>query len=610
MNARRISVGLMVALAASASAVSSDHPAGQLPTHIVIARGEDPWSGRLRALQFLPTLGTLDAPAPPDLWEASRLLDAASPDFRQLWTFRHSDTTPRTPTALRWEALSPTQQAVINVADELGAMRIDYLRGVRQQEHNAPPLRQRTSTLGAMRGAHVRLLGPPDFVLDSRHREFRERHARRPWMVYVGANDGFLHAFDARTGTERFAVMPDAVLPIAARNTSTGQPVPGAVCRRPFAADAWTGAQWHSVLACANGAMGSGLFLVDVTDPTSSIPPPMLAYDASDNPTVGHIQDPIPIVPLADGGNGQPRWFAISGNGKGDAHVESRLLLLALDQSRTSSWQPNTAYSISVPATASRGGLGAPAVALGPQANATFAYAADSHGQIWRFDLRGSPPWRNALGRNEADRSTPFFVATSRSKSPQGVVGPILLAATANGPMLVFTAVDTNGAGSLYGVVDTNSSQRNLSRDSLGGLDATDVADGVVIRPPSGSTTNGWRIDLPAGQVPDDLTMAGTHNLLLTTRDAAGRDRAYLLDALTGLPADKNGRTGHVLIGAPLVTVLDAAPTQTPSGTTMQTTHTSLWQLDGGHIRQLDSRTYTRRLGRLSWREMTETGAR
>ena len=68
---------MAVALTGIMPAAAADSPAGHLPTHLLIAPGDDAWSGRLRALQFAPTLGTLEAPLPPDLWEASRLLDYA-----------------------------------------------------------------------------------------------------------------------------------------------------------------------------------------------------------------------------------------------------------------------------------------------------------------------------------------------------------------------------------------------------------------------------------------------------------------------------------------------------------------------------------------------------
>lgn len=50
-----------------------------------------------------------------------------------------------------------------------------------------------------------------------------------------------------------------------------------------------------------------------------------------------------------------------------------------------------------------------PAVALGPNGRASFAYAGDRHGQVWRFDLRGAPPWPQALGRNDLERRQPLL---------------------------------------------------------------------------------------------------------------------------------------------------------------------------------------------------------
>ena len=610
MTSRLVTILLTATLKASMAAATSDHPAGHLPTHVIVARGDDAWAGRLRALRFLPTLGTLDAPAPTDLWEAGAILNAMPVDTRNLWTFHDRDSAPHAATPLLWETLSPTQQAAVNTTDEFGAERVNYLRGIRRHEQGKPALRPRTGLLGAMRGARVQLLGPPGFVLDPRHVRFREQHARRPWMVYVGANDGMLHGFDALTGVERFAVMPDAVLATAAKNASAGHPVPRPLCPRPFAADAWTGTEWRSILACTNGSMAPGLFLVDVTDPVpSSAPPPMLAYDGSDDHDVGEMEGPVPVVAVPNGGDSTPRWFAISGNGRGKAGVPSKLLLLSVEQQRSASWLPDrTAYAVTIPTDASRGGLGPAAIALGLKGTATVAYAGDAQGQIWRFDLTGAPPWSNALGNNEADRRRPFFTATSRSGSIQRILAPILLAATAGGPLLVFTAVDDEGNATLYGVTDGGS--RRLSRDSLTGLSAMDVADGVVIAPNAHGSQNGWRIDLPGGQLPDDLSAAGSHSLLLTTRDIAGRDRAYLLDTLTGLPARKDGHTGHILASAPLITVQTDALGATAGGKPTQTVNTTLWHVEGGHIRQLETRRYTRQLGRLSWREMTETSTR
>ncbi|WP_172452679.1 PilC/PilY family type IV pilus protein [Chromatium okenii] len=41
---------------------------------------------------------------------------------------------------------------------------------------------------------------------------FLTSNATRTSMIYVGANDGMLHAFDALTGEEKFAYVPNALL--------------------------------------------------------------------------------------------------------------------------------------------------------------------------------------------------------------------------------------------------------------------------------------------------------------------------------------------------------------------------------------------------------------
>ncbi len=590
----------------------TDPSAGQLPTHYLAAPGDDAWSGRLHALQFRLPPDMPETFQPPAMWEAAKRLDAHPPDTRRLWTFRQGDALDRTAVPLRWEALAPAQRDLLNGHDGHGVIRLGYLRGVRRQETELPQLRRRTSVLGAVRGAHVQLLGPPTFMLDARHTEFRRQHAGRRWTVYIGANDGMLHAFDALTGSERFAVMPDAALPAVTRNIAADQPAPAPVCRRPFATDAWTGAQWRSVLACATGAMAPGLFLVDVTDPDAETPPPLLAYDTHDDPAVGHVEDPVPVVPLADESGTQSRWFALSGNGDSIPAMESRLLLLALDQPRATPWQPGrTAFAITVPPTASLGGLGAPAVALGPDGRASFAYAGDHHGQVWRFDLRGAPPWPQALGHSDAERRQPFFTATSRAGLRQRIAGPILLAATAGGPLLVLTAVDPAGAATVYGVTDAGSGRRNLTRGHLAGRTASEASEGAALRADDGSPIDaGWRIDLPVGHTPDDLVSAGPDSLLLITRDSAGHRRAYLLDPRSGLPVDGNMLSGRVLASEPLVTVHAGPPVTRADGSSTQVVQTRLWHAAGGLLQSLETHRQSHRLGRLNWREVLEEGIR
>ncbi|WP_420799639.1 PilC/PilY family type IV pilus protein [Noviherbaspirillum saxi] len=61
---------------------------------------------------------------------------------------------------------------------------------------------------------------PSTSVQGSGYETFYSKHAGRAKAVYVGANDGMLHAFDATSGLEMFAYVPNALIPGLNRLTS------------------------------------------------------------------------------------------------------------------------------------------------------------------------------------------------------------------------------------------------------------------------------------------------------------------------------------------------------------------------------------------------------
>ncbi|MFP5394494.1 MAG: PilC/PilY family type IV pilus protein, partial [Gammaproteobacteria bacterium] len=67
------------------------------------------------------------------------------------------------------------------------------------------------------------IVGAPSASIgDQGYAEFYERMRQRRATVYVGANDGMLHAFDVATGRERFAYIPAALLPALPALTQPG----------------------------------------------------------------------------------------------------------------------------------------------------------------------------------------------------------------------------------------------------------------------------------------------------------------------------------------------------------------------------------------------------
>ena len=109
-------------------------------------------------------------------------------------------------------------------------------------------------------------------------------------MIYVGANDGMLHGFDATTGEELLAYVPSDVYRL--RNSRWGlsklteadygktgstnahryyvdaTPTIGDICTEEDVGSCNDG-NWRSLLVGALGAGGQGIFALDVTDPTT-----------------------------------------------------------------------------------------------------------------------------------------------------------------------------------------------------------------------------------------------------------------------------------------------------------------------------------------------------
>ncbi len=77
---------------------------------------------------------------------------------------------------------------------------------------NTGMFRARSSILGDIIGSAPTYAGTPAAsIADTGYSTFYNTYSGRTPMVYVGANDGMLHAFNANTGAEVFAYVPNAV---------------------------------------------------------------------------------------------------------------------------------------------------------------------------------------------------------------------------------------------------------------------------------------------------------------------------------------------------------------------------------------------------------------
>ena len=103
----------------------------------------------------------------------------------------------------------------------------------------------------------------------------------RKEIVYAGANNGILHAFDASNGNELWGYIPPNVLgnlekvPSSKANSTNaiygidGSPVVKDIYFDDTPNDGSTNPRWRTILLSGLGAGGKGLFAIDITNPNS-----------------------------------------------------------------------------------------------------------------------------------------------------------------------------------------------------------------------------------------------------------------------------------------------------------------------------------------------------
>ena len=253
------------------------------------------WSGTLAKFSVDPITGQATGTA---IWDAAPLLTARTPASRSIFTW-DANSTPRKGIPLQWASLNTAQQAALNdnpttIAvdnDGLGSQRVDYLRGNRARETVAPFMRRRNSLMGAIINSQPTYVsGPTGLYQDNfpagsaeavaagptgagpTYAKFAASVSRRSPTVYVGSNDGMVHAINALDGQERFAYMPNMLITnkkaTEYTNPTHSQLVTG-VDSRLRVQDVFIRGQWRTVLVGSMRLGARGIFALDITDPTT-----------------------------------------------------------------------------------------------------------------------------------------------------------------------------------------------------------------------------------------------------------------------------------------------------------------------------------------------------
>jgi type IV pilus assembly protein PilY1 len=281
---------------------------------------------------------------------------------------------------------------------------------------------------------------------------YRQRKAvPRTEALYVGANDGMLHAFNAapdpsQGGRELFAYVPAAVWHKLSALRQADYTHRFYVDGSPVVGDAWLANQWKTVLLASTGAGGSGYFALDVENPDAfgvsnvlwDIRGPTIEIRHSGS-TASKVITAAPYTPgfvdlgysigqgsvvaLKSGVVGQPDWVAVLPNGYNSYLDRPMLYIVDL---KTGAIRTDLKdhlglvnYTTADTGRPSEGpskpnGLSTPIVVdLNRDGIADAIYAGDLRGNLWRFRLNG-----NGALKVETEK---LFTATD----PEGRVQPI-----------------------------------------------------------------------------------------------------------------------------------------------------------------------------------------
>jgi type IV pilus assembly protein PilY1 len=471
------------------------------------------------------------------------------------------------------------------IPDLQSTARLNYLRGYRVDEGSALGYRVRKLVMGDIVNSGPVFEGAPDpNVSDSTYQAFLAANVNRQAAVYVGANDGMLHAFNATTGSELFAYIPGYSYKDLAALTDPGYVHDVYVDTVPVVKEAKVSNTWKTVLVGANGAGAQGVFALDVTNPsTFGTGNVMFEFSDADDPDFGSVLQSPEIAKLcvAQCSTISPtyRWFAVvtgynnrrtTVNGKTDGNVSTDttnkgvLFLLALDHVLGQNWTINVDYyKFKFPATN-------PAVAnaLGPvtlspsrsgDGSTAFLYFGDLQGNLWKFNVStGSPStWVPVLGTLASP--TPIFVAQDATNHRQPITARVELSTGPGGSTLVFFGTgkflgtsDLTLPGSTqteYALIDFNPSVA-ISRSTDLVARTTTVSGtnltigGTAFSYSGASAKKGWYLDflnsatLGERSVTQPAVRQGllTFTTLTLSNDLClpGNGFIYQLDALTG----------------------------------------------------------------------------
>ncbi len=424
--------------AASSVAVNTTKLDSSTVTYQATFNSEN-WEGDLRAFEFLNDGSGKLASTP--IWSAEEELPAST--ARNLYTTVDTSTSDNESVPFKWSGLTAAEKTALQSKGVSQAV-LEYIRGSDNDEQsNGGSFRNRGALIGDIIDSSPEFVGQQNFgyaALDDpettgdegdKYRDYLDDKKQRERVVFVGANDGMLHAFNAGnydtgsstfdqgTGEEIFGYIPEAVHDKLPELTSPDYEHEYYVNGSLFASDAYVDVgnsgttKWHTVLTGAFAHGAKGIFALDVAESGSSAltidgasgeESPMWEFTpenaaAAYADEIGHVLGQPQVVRLNDG-----TYAAVFGNGYNSANGNATLFVVDLETG-----EPITDGVIE---TGTGGGLSTPFIVdEDGDRNADYAYAGDLEGNMWRFNLDTSSGGDFGIAYGNNKNPEPLFRA-------------------------------------------------------------------------------------------------------------------------------------------------------------------------------------------------------
>lgn len=500
--------------------------------------------------------------------------------------------------------LETAQKTVANQPGNL----INYLRGRPQHEDGASNTtvedrlyRGREHVLGDIANAVPVYVKKPPFgydKYDATYATFKTNNNLRAPSVYVAANDGMLHAFNAENGRERWAFVPTAVMPnlwnLADREYRNnhryfvdGSPTIADICvdtndAAPQTCESAT--DWRTILVGGLNKGGCSYYALDITNPAT---PKGLWEFTNENlgysfgkPVVVKRKSGQWVVIFSSGYNNVPNnGCGSSGDGNGHVFVVDAKTGALLEDIPTYTNGSSAAGSVGTPSGLARlnAWVDDAALPIGSR-----VYGGDVLGNVWRIDFDDNHPPSGkeavllAQLKDANNNSQPVTIkpVLGELNSGQAVVmvgtGKYLGVSDPSdvAQQSVYALKDSlldSGIGSARG---NSMVQRTLAQATgTGGRTIRTISGNTI----SWATNNGWYFDLnPGGTSPGErvnVDMALQFNLLAIAANVpddnactvGGRAFLYNIDFSTGknMLTAEDGAAGRELPGNALVVGID-----------------------------------------------------